>query len=176
MTPYIGFFACTGLAIASFLALVALGFRDGDLWSDAVVRVRLMRGARSEHPEQACEPMRPALYAELAVDNQSDSPVMVSARVRRASALTMLFDGPHARRTALVHRRGLDGVELLGAVDGRASQRFLVPVEHRGARTLRVTAVVDQVARRTRVITTTVRVSRALDGVLPGAAVPEPRP
>ena len=163
MSNFFGFIVCTVIALGAVAALFRVGINDGDALGDAIVRVRLMR---APHPDGML------LFAELEVDNQNDSPVMVSARVCRASTPALLFIEPHGRRTAIRHRDRLGAFELLGAVDGRGAARFLLPAEAADsprARALRVTAVVDQVGRRTRVITTVVRVSRALDAVLPGA-------
>jgi hypothetical protein len=165
MSNLIGFFICTVLTLGSVAALFRVGLRDGDALGDALVRVRAMRLATDAET---------LLYAEIEVDNQNDSPVMVTARVRPASVLALLFVEPHLRRTAMSHRRRLAGAELLGAVDGRGVRRFLLPAEAAHRRALRVTTIVDQVGGRTRVITSTVRVARALDGVLPpvGSVVP----
>jgi hypothetical protein len=160
MSNLIGFLFCTLSALAILAILIVMGFRDGDAFGDALVRVRLLRASLGEGWR---------LYAELEIDNQNDSPVMVAARLRQASALTLFFGSSGARRTALAHRDRLADFELLGAVDGRDVKRFLVPADHAAAaRALRVTAIVDQVGRRTRVVTTTLLVSHALDGVLPG--------
>jgi hypothetical protein len=161
----IGFIICTVLSLGTIAALFRVGLRDGDVFGDALVRVRAMRLATEGGT---------TLYAEVEVDNQNDSPVMVTGRVRQASVLTLLFVEPHVRRTAMSHRRGLAGAELLGAVEGRGVRRFLLPAPA-DCRTLRVTTIVDQVGGRTRVVTSTVRVSRALDGVLPAVRSSVPR-
>lgn len=166
MSNVIGFLVCTLLSLGTVVALFRIGMRDGDVFGDALVRVRAMRLASDGGT---------TLYAEIEIDNQNDSPVMVTARVRPASVLTLLLIEPHSRRTALAHRDRLAGAELLGAVDGRGVRRFLLPAPVDGLRALRVTAIVDQVGGRTRVVTTIVRVSRALDGVLPGVRNVIPR-
>ena len=163
MSNLIGFFGCTLSSLAILAILILLGFRDGDMFGDALVRIRLVRAPVGDDRR---------LFAEIEVDNQNDSPAMVSASARRASAAALFFGDEHARRTAITHRDRLVGHELLGAVDGRGTKRFLLPVDSAASgRALRVTTVVDQVGRRTRVITTAVRVASALDGVLPGSAV-----
>lgn len=162
MSSLFGFLICTLIALGAAAALFRVGINDGDVCGDARVRVRLLR---------VPAPERATFYAEIEVDNQNESPIVVSARVRAASVLTLLFIEPHTRRTALTHSNRLARGELLGAVDGRASKRFLLPSKVVGSpRALRVTAVVDQAGRRTRVVTTIARVSGALDGVLPAAS------
>jgi hypothetical protein len=158
VSDFIGFLVCTVLSLGTIVALFRVGLRDGDVFGDALVRVRPLRLASGGGT---------MLYAEIEIDNQNDSPVMVRARLRPASALTLFFVEPVGRRTALTHRDRPAGAELLGAVDGRGVRRFLLPAPSAGVRALRVTAIVDQVGGRTRVVTTTVRVSHALDGVLP---------
>lgn len=154
----LGSLVCFALAIAAFIVLLMLGWRDGDRFGDARVRVRLLAG------EQADDGRR--RYAEVEVDNGNDSPVMVSARARRASALALIFVSAHAHRTAMAHRDRLDRLELLGAVDGRERHRFLLPLAaaEADASAVRVTAVVNQVGRRTRILSFTMRVSRQEQG------------
>lgn len=174
MSNLIGFFVCAVLSLATVAALFRVGIQDGDLPGDALVRTRLLRTAGQERGAAAAGVPRGALSAEIDIDNPGESPIMASARVRAASVFALLFVEPGGRRTARAHRDRLAGYELLGAVDAHGAARFLVPAELPGwvrpPRALRVTVVVDQVGRRTRVITSTLRVNRALDGVLPAAS------
>lgn len=166
MSTVIGFLVCTTLALGTIAVLVRIGMRDGDVFGDALVRVRPIRLAGG---------VGATLFAELEIDNQNDSPVMVTARVRPASLVALFFVDSVTRRTALAHRHRLAGLELLGAVEGRGVKRFLLAAPTGEVRALRVTAIVDQVGGRTRVVTTNVRVSRALDGVLPVVRSLSPR-
>ena len=166
MNNVIGFLVCTVLALGTIAVLFRIGMRDGDVFGDALVRVRPMRLAAEGGS---------TLYAEIEIDNQNDSSVMVTARVRPASLVALFFVDSVTRRTALAHRDRLAGLELLGAVEGRGVKRFLLAAPTGDVRALRVTTIVDQVGGRTRVVTTNVRVSRALDGVLPGVRSVVPR-
>ncbi|MFC4242101.1 hypothetical protein ACFOYW_01845 [Gryllotalpicola reticulitermitis] len=151
MSVYFGLITAVVFSIISAIVVAALGFRDGDRAGDARVTVRAV------HPGGDV----PARCAEIEVDNRHESPVVVSARSCRASALMLVFASPNSRRTAITHRRGLDGIELLGAVEGHGIRRYVLPVENaRGA--TRVTVFVDQVARRTRVTTATLRPARSV--------------
>ncbi|HEY0246864.1 MAG TPA: hypothetical protein VGC45_01265 [Gryllotalpicola sp.] len=192
MSAYIGLVVGALILAGVLTPLIRPRHRDSELFGDALVRVRLFR---TESPEE------PWLYAEIEIDNQNDSPVMVSARARTTSLLTLFFATARTRRTALVRRRrggaerldaagGHGGtrrhstgqrhgaVELLGAVDGRAVRRFVLPVAEPAPHAVRVTTVVDQVAQRTRIIGMTLRVTRALPTrtrLSPTARPPLPR-
>ena len=150
MSDLFGFFLSTLLALGAVAALFRVGVNDGDRFGDARVDIRLIRTAAEG-----------ALFAEVVIDNQNDSPVVVSARARAASLAAVMMLDAQTRRTALRHRDRLDD-ELLGAVEGRARCRFLLPLAATaGTRALRVTAIVDQVGGRTRLVTATVVVARA---------------
>lgn len=164
MSVYFGLVAATILSIVVAIGFAALGFRDGDRPGDARVTVRAIRAAQAAqaHPDGLAPGA--AVFAEIVVDNRHDSAVMVSAQTRPASVLALPFVASGGRRTALTHRRRLDGVELLGAVDGRGIRRYLLPLtQTHGA--VRVTVSVDQLALRTRLVSAT---------LLPGRALPEP--
>jgi hypothetical protein len=152
-----GFFLSTLLALGAVAALFRVGVNDGDRFGDARVDIRLIRTAAEG-----------ALFAEVVIDNQNDSPVVVSARARAASLAAVVMLDAQTRRTALRHRDCLDDDELLGAVEGRARCRFLLPLAATaGTRALRVTAIVDQVGGRTRLVTATVVVARAESDAAP---------
>jgi len=144
-------------SIAAAGVVAMLGFRDGDRPGDARVTVRVVRGDGGAVAGPC---------AEIVVDNRHDSPVLVSARARRASVLALVFAAPLAQHTALTHRRRLGGVDVLGAVDGCGIRRYLLPLRP-GRSATKVTVFVDQVARRTRVATATLRLGGSLPGPLP---------
>jgi hypothetical protein len=139
-----GLIAAVVCAIVAALVTMALGFRDGDRPGDARVTARRVIDDAA------------TAFAEIVVENAHDSPVLVSARSRRASVFALA--APYAQRTAFTHRRRLDGVELLGAVEGQGIRRYLLPIDGAQAATT-VTVVVDQAARRTRITTATLRAS-----------------
>lgn len=147
-----GLIAAVVFAIVAALITAALGFRDGVRPGDARVSVRALSADEGEGLS--------GRFAEITIRNGHDSPVVVSARARRASVLSLLVAAPHAHRTAFTHRRHLGDVEVLGAVDGRGAHRYLLPLDRAHAAS-RVTVLVDQAARRTRVTTATLRASAA---------------
>lgn len=165
MGVFFGLIAAVVFSVLAAVATTVLGYRDGHHPGDARVVVRAVPGHPASGQAAPGHTATPevqtagaAVFAEILIENGHDSPVMVSARCRRASALALALASPSAQRTALAHRRRLDGVQLLGAVDGRASHRYLLPLDGAHAAT-RVTVVVDQVARRTRITTAMLRAS-----------------
>ena len=156
MSVVFGLVTAVVCSIIAAVVTAALGFRNGDRPGDARVTVRSVAAAAAA----AAETVAAGPFAEITIENAHDTPVIAWAHMRGASVLALVFAAPRAQRTAFTHRRALDGVELLGAVDGRGIRRYLLPLD--GARTAtKVTVVVDQVARRTRVTTATLRASAA---------------
>jgi len=140
--------------IAAAITLV-LGFRDGDHPGDARVTVRGVVHAGADNGADCADT---EAFAEILIENGHETPVMVSARSRRASVLALALAAPQAQRTALTHRRGLDRIELLGAVEGQGARRYLLPLDRAHTAT-KVTVFVDQFAHRTRITTATLRAS-----------------
>jgi hypothetical protein len=127
MISAIGNLLLAAVATAALLALVAFGFRSGDRFGDAKVRVRAVRVPwPGSGPWQGGGAECSAVHAEIRIDNQNDSPAVVSTR-----------DGAWC-------------LHLLGMVDGRAEHRFLIPLGvTRG--TARLTVVVQHNAAQSRV-------------------------
>lgn len=125
MISAIGNLLLAAVATAALLALVAFGFRGGDRFGDAQVRVRAVRmpwaGPGGQQGAVCTD-----FHADIRIDNQNDSPALVSTR------------------------DAAGGLHPFGMVDGREEQRFLIPlrVTHGVGR---LTVVVQHNAERPRV-------------------------
>jgi len=148
MISAIGNLLLAAVATAALLALVAFGFRSGDRFGDAKVRVRAVRVPwPGSGPWQGGGADCSAVHAEIRIDNQNDSPAVVSTR-----------------DTAWC-------LHLLGMVEGREDQRFLVPLGVTGG-VARLTVVVQHNASQTRVHRLRLRVPRLEPAAETGPVLP----